>query len=69
MFLGKDLFWAAKKKEEARERLMFVVRRSLLKHWKIQIFENLNRLSKSANMKMFRSSNVSAPLLSGFGRE
>ena len=39
---------------------MFVVHRSLLKHWKIQMFENLNRLSESANMKMFRSSNVSA---------
>ena len=39
---------------------MFVVHRSLLKHWKIQMFENLNRLSKSANMKMFRSSSVSA---------
>ena len=48
---------------------MFVVHRSLLKHWKIQMIENLNRLSKSANMKMFRSSNVSAPLLSGFGRD
>ena len=50
---------------------MFVVHRSLLKHWKIQMFEieNLNRLSKSANMKMFRSSSVSAPLLSGFGRQ
>ena len=47
----------------------FVVHRSLLKHWKIQMFENLNRLSKSANMKMFRSSSVSAPLLSGFGRQ
>ena len=68
LFLGKDLFWGAKKKE-ARERLMFVVHRSLLKHWKIQMFENLNRLANSANMKMFRSSNVSAPLLSGFGRE
>ena len=68
LVLGKDLFWGAKK-EEARERLMFVVHRSLLKHWKIQMFENLNRLSKSANMKMFRSSSVSAPLLSGFGRQ
>ena len=48
---------------------MFVVHRSLLKHWKIQMFENLNRLAKSANMKMFRSSNVSTLLLSGFGRE
>ena len=33
--------------KEARERLMFVVHRSLLKHWKIQMFENLNRLAKS----------------------
>ena len=68
LFLGKNLFWGAKK-EEARERLIFVVHRSLLKHWMIQMFENLNCLSKSANMKIFRSSIVSAPLLSGFGRE
>ena len=32
---------------------MFVVHRSLLKHWKIQMFENLNRLSKSANRRCF----------------
>ena len=68
LFLGKDLFWEAKKKE-VRESLMFVVHRSLMKYWKIQMFENLNRLAKSANMKMFRSSNVSALLLSEFGRE
>lgn len=71
LFLRKGFVLESEKTqgEGARERSRFAVHRSFLKHWNIQMFENLNRLSKSANMKMFRFSNISAPLLSGFGCE
>ena len=68
MFLGKDLFWGAKKRGSTGE-VDVCCSPQPPEALEDPVFENLNRLSKSANMKMFRSSSVSAPLLSGFGRQ